>query len=146
MEKFYGKVDAGPGGGCHIWLGARTSHGYGTLRVHGKTTTAHRLAYRMSKGDVPSGLYVCHSCDRKHCVNPEHLWLGTAQDNMDDKVAKGRHVTLAGEDVPNAKLTDALVREIRSSSEPGTVIAKRLGVSDSNISRIRRRLAWRHVP
>jgi hypothetical protein len=85
--------------GCWRWSGSKGKDGYGRLnKSQGKKGTskgmgAHRLSYEMYNGPITSGLYVCHSCDVPDCVNPDHLWLGTQQDNMDDMHNKGREVT-----------------------------------------------------
>lgn len=67
------------------------SSGYGQIHVNGTTITAHRWAWARANGPIPRGLYCCHACDVRRCVNPAHLFLGTAQDNTRDAIAKGRH-------------------------------------------------------
>jgi hypothetical protein len=75
---------------CWLWTGALNTSGRGILRVNYKTVQAHRLSYERYKGSVPPGMCVCHTCDVGNCVNPEHLWLGSHQDNMSDMAKKGR--------------------------------------------------------
>lgn len=77
---------------CHVWTGALKDNGYGSFRVSAceGMVHAHRAAWMLEFGDIPPGLYVCHSCDKRSCCNPKHLWLGTASDNQRDMVAKGR--------------------------------------------------------
>lgn len=76
--------------GCWEWLGALDTCGYGQCRFNGKNFKAHRLFYTLFNGPITKGLFVCHSCDNKLCVNPDHLWLGSAQDNSTDMKEKGR--------------------------------------------------------
>jgi len=76
--------------GCWEWIAALDTYGYGQCRFNGKLYKAHRLFYSLFKGPISKGLFVCHSCDNKKCVNPDHLWLGTVQDNSDDMKNKGR--------------------------------------------------------
>lgn len=76
--------------GCWIWLGATDRDGYGYSRTEGCTRKTHRLSYEVFKGPITLGLLVCHSCDIPSCVNPDHLWLGTQQENIQDAHKKGR--------------------------------------------------------
>ena len=72
--------------GCLVWTGHCCNRGYG--KSMGRPT--HRIAYERAKGPIPPGMFVCHACDNRRCINPEHLWLGTNADNMRDMKAKGR--------------------------------------------------------
>lgn len=85
-DRFWSKVDRSAD--CWLWTGARTPTGYGAL--HGQERLAPRMAWTLSVGPIPMGLQVLHRCDNPPCVNPDHLWLGTQQDNMADMIAKGR--------------------------------------------------------
>ena len=102
INRFNSKVDtAGPTQShmttaCHQWT-AYTLNGYGRFRVGAKMIRSHRVSYEIHRGPIPDGLHVLHECDNPTCVNPDHLWLGTNQDNIDDKMAKGRHVSANGE-------------------------------------------------
>lgn len=79
------------GDGCWEWQKGKTSHGYGTIRTSQKTVgMAHKISWELYRGAVPPGFYVCHSCDNPACVRPDHLFLGTQKDNMQDCSRKGR--------------------------------------------------------
>ncbi|MFL5481114.1 MAG: HNH endonuclease signature motif containing protein [Gemmatimonadaceae bacterium] len=82
--------------GCWIWrqkARTRPSGGYARIRINNRKVLAHRFSWELARGPVPPGLFVLHRCDVRDCVNPDHLFLGTLQDNMDDMVAKGRAVS-----------------------------------------------------
>lgn len=132
--RFWEKVSKEPDG-CWIWRAFTLKNGYGYVKTDKRCELAHRVSWILTNGEIPSGLFVCHSCDNKACVNPAHLFVGTHQDNMNDMVAKGR--SRFGMQVPGTKLTTADVQEIRNSSEKLAVLSARFGVRDSAISRIR---------
>lgn len=79
--------------GCWEWTAGKNSDGYGNFNYNKKTIRAHRASYLMHKGEIPKGIMVCHHCDNPPCVNPEHLFLGTAKDNDQDSRTKGRQPT-----------------------------------------------------
>lgn len=86
---FWRRIPTGPLDSCWEWRGARTEDGYGRFGAHWR---AHVVSWELNHGrPVPPGMQVCHHCDNPSCVNPWHLFLGTHQDNIDDKMRKGRH-------------------------------------------------------
>jgi len=90
MERFMLKVNKTES--CWHWIGSKNiSTGYGAMHVRGKLLKAHRVSYELFNGKIPEGLYVCHKCDVPSCVNPEHLFVGSALDNTRDKMKKGRY-------------------------------------------------------
>lgn len=126
-----------PNSGCIIWLGSVTS-GYGTVRINTVLMRAHRCSYETFKGPIPEGLYICHTCDNKLCVNPEHLYAGTASDNLNDAYRRGLKKPKLGQTNGNAKLTDAQVAEIMRGTGSQSVEGKKYGVSQAHISWIRK--------
>lgn len=134
---------------CWEWTGCIQSAGYGSIRVNGRTVQAHRLSVELHNGRTlsPSEL-VCHRCDNRKCVNPSHLWVGSAGMNNADRHEKGRSrgARLPGATNPMSKLTDDDIRAIRSLSTNLKETARRYGISFQTVSNIRRRHTWKHVP
>ena len=90
-ERFMKKWTLEPDSGCWLWTGSRRRHGYGRMySLDRKGLSAHRVSWELFRGPIPDGLDVLHKCDNPPCVNPDHLFVGTMQDNMDDMVRKGR--------------------------------------------------------
>lgn len=129
--------------GCQIWTYGVNKAGYGRLGVDNKVFLAHRLSYELAYGEIPKGMLVCHKCDTPACINPTHLFLGTNNDNMQDKVKKGRQ--LRGEKSPVSILTDEQVIAIRLDKRKQSDIAKDYGVSKSQIGLIHRNEQWTHL-
>src|SRR5438094_246049 len=95
---------------CWLWAGAISRSGYGQMFINGRNTLPHRYIFEQTYGPIPTGLFVCHSCDTKHCVNPEHLFLGNNSDNVLDSANKGRHRMQRHPETSSlCKLTPALV-------------------------------------
>jgi hypothetical protein len=102
MERFLNKIDKTET--CWIWKASlRGKSGYGAFKIDGKVVDAHRVSYKLYNGDIPEGMYVCHSCDNRKCVNPEHLFLGTPKDNWQDGFDKESIKLLGGIDIKKLK-------------------------------------------
>lgn len=133
---------------CWFWRGALGGGGraYGVVQIDGKRYYAHRVAYELFVGPIPSGLHVLHRCDVPRCINPTHLFLGTQVDNNADREAKGR--TARGEQTGHAKLTAVEVDEIRrrrAAGEKGVVLAREFGVRPTTICAIHKGRHWFHA-
>ena len=134
--------------GCWLWLGIKGSRQapYGYMCMNGLRLAAHRYAWERFNGrSIPPGFYVCHHCDVPHCVNPKHLFLGTALDNERDKIAKGRRprANHYGEGNPSARLTLDEVRAILADRRVQKVIAQDYGVSRGTVAMIKAGHNWR---
>ena len=148
-EKFYSKVNI-TDTHCWEWTGARKINGYGKFIFLGKEYLTHRYSFYCATGVDPKDLFVCHHCDNRICINPTHLFLGTAKDNYDDMISKGRHkgvyATKPGESNGRAKLTWKGVRSIRLKYIPfknGVArLSKAYGVSTTAIYNIIKRKTW----
>lgn len=94
--------------GCIEWTGHKSKYGYGVIEISGKTKACHRVAWELHNGtEIPSGMFVCHSCDNPPCINPEHLWIGTASDNNLDAIRKGRRKTACYPPAPGQEVTES---------------------------------------
>lgn len=121
--------------GCWIWVGADKGNGYGNFQYNGKYMPAHRMSYMIHNQDDVDGLDVCHKCDVRACVNPDHLFLGTRKDNMQDAVSKGRQAK--GFMLPHTKLSNDDVEHIASSLLSDDELVSKYQVSKKHIQRIR---------
>lgn len=133
---------------CWIWKAGKTKKGYGRIRYKGKRYLSHRFSYIQKFGGIPEDICVCHRCDNPTCVNPNHLFLGTVQDNNKDRDLKGRQVALSGEKQGSSKLTSRQVLEIRKRRKNGEKlqdIADDYGITFSCVSVIARGKAWKHL-
>lgn len=131
--------------GCWLWNLCKDSIGYGLWKFNYKYWKAHRYSWTINKGPIPVGIKVCHKCDVRHCVNPEHLFLGTQQDNVNDMIAKGRKPIQKGDTAANRKLTSSEVAFIRANLKQhgdGRRLAKQFGVTPSQISGIKNGKSW----
>lgn len=147
-KNFMSFVMPEPNTGCWLWAGASHYKGYGILMADGKGDKAHRVSYKLYKGAIPNGMMVCHHCDVPACVNPDHLFVGSASDNAIDMVRKGRQniKPLIGYDHPSAKICDADVYLIRFSGISDSELSEILSIHEYHVSKIRRNLSWKHLP
>lgn len=132
--------------GCWEWTRGKTSAGYGAVWWGGKTEAAHRLSYRLHRGPIPEGMYVCHSCDNPACVNPDHLWLGSLQDNHKDMMLKEREYR--GSQHHTTQITEddvVAMRNLRASGMTPTEIANIYGLKRPMVSHICTGRNWKHA-
>lgn len=149
IDRFWSKVDktSNPNG-CWEWTASKGTWGYGQLYVNGKIIATHRFSYELHNGAFDKSLFVCHSCDNPSCVNPEHLWLGTATDNHKDMVYKKRNRYIHHPGVKNgsAKLTEDAVRDIRTRQLSGKeYMAKYNILNETTIYDIWNYRSWKHL-
>jgi len=132
---------------CMVWTGY-TSNGYGEMTFLGKKMSVHRAMYRASRGEIPKGMYVCHTCDNPPCCNPLHLFCASPKDNTKDAVIKGRFNHCVGSKHTSSKLTEDDVREIKRILKRGgssTHIARNYNVHVTTIERIKYGKGWKHI-
>ncbi len=141
LERLLARVVRNESDGCWIWTGAHTAGGYGALWLDGEARYVHRLvAALFLPWDEMSGKYVLHMCDRPSCCNPNHLRVGSHQENMADASAKGRlSKKLQAADVIE-------IRRLRAAGHTQQDLAERFGVSRTTVQQIERRETWRHLP
>lgn len=157
LERFWSKVDKTSE--CWVWTGALSTPGYGQFIAGGKNYSTHRLSWMIHFGEIPHdgsyhGICVCHTCDNRQCVNPNHLFIGTAAENIADRDSKGRtaagdrngyqgSVVKRGAEHPEAKLSSEQIEEIRALYKPRSrsgfstiALGRRFGVHNATIGRV----------
>lgn len=153
-QRFWKKVIKKGNDECWLWTGSINSseYKYGRIGVNGKNELAHRVSWILTYGNIPEEMNVLHKCDNPQCVNPNHLFLGTHQDNMDDMINKGRD-NHDPEDNGCAKLTWDMVRDIRKiyDIDPeikrygkwhNLILANDYGISEGQVGRILNNKSW----
>jgi hypothetical protein len=173
MGRFLGRIHYHKSG-CWEWTGTLSAGRYGSFKVNGKQVKAHRWIYEQMRGPIQEGMVVCHSCDNAKCVNPNHLWIGTQNDNIQDCINKGRayhpkgfkktkgilygdmnpsrthpESRPRGENVNTSKINEDDVRTIRllySTKQLNQVqLSAKYSISQPNISAIILRKTWAHI-
>lgn len=137
---------------CWIWIGAKDKRNYGRIHKSGTANISilsHRYSWEINRGKIPNGKHALHKCDNQSCVNPRHLYIGTHQDNMRDAIKRDQFNPTKGIQNPNHKLTDEMVREIRNfyipKITPRKMFSDKFGVTESIISSVYNRKAWKHL-
>lgn len=150
IDKFWKRVNITGLLDCWEWQGAKNQKGYGLVwKDQHHPSSAHRFAWEATYYPIPKGKLILHKCDNPPCCNPNHLYLGTNQDNMNDRKKRNpHHPRTMGENHPSAKLTEHNVREIKRLIAKGDQqkdIAKGFSVSTTAISRINTGRTWTHI-
>lgn len=154
QERLKSKTVVNDATGCWEWIASLNTNGYGQFRFRETNYPAHRAAWILFRGEIPADkttaygtMQVLHRCDNPVCVNPDHLFLGTQTDNINDAVGKNRwgERGCPGESHGRAIVTVDDVRAIRASSESNGVLAKRYGISKSAVLHIKHRRSWKHI-
>lgn len=146
-DRFWIKVQKGPD--CWELKTRPCSKGYSRVRLSGfQSNLAHRVSWELHNGKIPNGLFICHKCDNRKCIRPDHLFMGTQLDNMKDMAAKGRKRPAIGIRNRHAKLTDKKVIQIRTLYEcgiPTRKLATKFRVTKRTIRSVVLRENWTHI-
>ncbi|BAO82900.1 external origin protein [Serpentinimonas maccroryi] len=147
-ERFWKKVEKRSPDECWPWIGSIDTRGYGNIGADGDKPLrrAHRVAYELCVAPIPEVLVVCHVCDNRACVNPQHLFVATQRENVLDMVRKGRRQWPSGELHRWAKLSTADVVAIRDDTRAPRLIRAQYGIGQTTLYQIKRRETWRCLP
>jgi hypothetical protein len=130
--------------GCWIWTASIANRGYPQFKNgEGRVERGNVVSYRLHNGPIPKGLLVRHTCDCRWCVNPEHLILGSYQDNVDDAVQRDRHTR--GERHASARLSENDARVIRDDKRSNAELAAVFGIGQRMVQMIKARKRWAHL-
>jgi len=134
---------------CWLWTAGKFPDGYGSFRLQGRMTLAHRVAWIIENGPIPNGACILHQCDNPGCCRPSHCKPGTHSENMNDRDDKGRQARQKGSSHGRSKLTNDQVIQIREIHKAGQTtyrtLADKFNVSHSLISFIITRKLWQHI-
>ena len=153
-DRFWSKVDKGSADGCWEWTGNKHKFGYGTISIDGRPRATHRVSWEIHNGNIPEGTgyhgtCICHKCDNPSCVRPEHLFLGSVQENNNDMVKKGRRSSQKGANNPRSKINSTQARVIRRHANRNLMTHKEIGsifsISSSSVAGIKSLRRWAHV-
>ncbi|RPI85131.1 MAG: hypothetical protein EHM34_00045 [Nitrosopumilales archaeon] len=134
--------------GCWEWKGAKHRQGYGNIGYKRKVCLAHRISWKLFRGDLRDDILVLHKCDNPPCINPDHLFLGSDRDNVLDSISKGRFYRAKGKDHYFSRFSNEQIKEIRKLSESGITydkIAKLFDSHKATICHIVKRKSWKHL-
>lgn len=135
-QKFWLYVDKNSDSECWNWTGFKDKDGYGKIRIGNTNRGAHRISWALHFGDMPEGVSVLHNCNNPSCVNPSHLRSGDHNENMIDRLNAGNYPV--NERHPGVKFSNEIVRKVRASTGTNEQISRLYGISESQVSNIRR--------
>lgn len=134
--------------GCWNWNGSLINKGYGQISIKGKNCQPHRISWKVFVGEIPKGMQINHKCHNSKCINPEHLYTGTQQENIRDMDLSNRRSISFGSKCNQSRLNDGLIKIIRDSLSKGSRacdLANEFGVGRTCIANIKHKRTWKHV-